>query len=57
MAATPITPANVLAWSFGDRPGAQQVILRGVAQSFSLNTSAAFGSGGAVGCALEWTEE
>ena len=57
VAATPITPANVLAWSFGDRPGAQQVILRGVAQSFSLNTSAAFGSGGAVGCALEWTEE
>lgn len=55
--ATPITPANVLNWDFGTRPGEQQVTLRGVAQGFSLSTSAAFGSGAAVGCSVTWTEE
>lgn len=55
--ATDFPSPNVLSWDFGNRPGAQEVVLRGVAQSFSLNTSAAFGTGAAVGCAVEFTEE
>lgn len=56
--ATPISSAQPgVSWDFGNRPLGQEVVLRGVAQSFSLNTSAAFGTGAAVGCALEWTEE
>jgi hypothetical protein len=49
---------NILAWDFGGvRPGEQEIVLRGTLQSFSLNTSAAFGSGGSVGCSVTWTEE
>jgi hypothetical protein len=57
VAATPITPANVLSWDFGNRPGAQEVVLRGVANTFSLDTSTAFGTAAAVTCGYEWTEE
>lgn len=56
--ATPISSAQPgISWDFGNRPLGQEIVLRGVTQSFSLNASAAFGSGAAVGCALEWTEE
>jgi hypothetical protein len=51
------TPPTKLEWTFGPRFGAQEIVLRGVAQSFSLNTSAAFGTGASVGCDLEATEE
>lgn len=54
---TPLVPARSLRWTFGDGPGEQPIVLRGIAQSFSLNTGAAFGSGAAVGCSLTWTEE
>lgn len=50
------SPTN-LAWDFGTRSGEQELVLRGVAQSFSLNASAAFGSGASVGCEISWTEE
>lgn len=46
-----------LSWDFGNRPGEQEIVLRGVAQEFALNASAAFGSGGSVGCVVSWTEE
>lgn len=46
-----------LTWEFGTRPFEQEVVLRGVAQTFSLDTSAAFGSGGNAYCDLAWTEE
>lgn len=56
--ATPISSAQPgISWDFGNRPGEQEVVLRGVTQSFSLNASAAFGTGAAVGCSLTWTEE
>ena len=58
-ASTPVyNTAPPLAWNFGGtRPGTAEIVLRGVAQSFSLNTSAAFGTGAAVGCSWEWSEE
>lgn len=52
------TGGTGLSWDFGRiRPGDKDITLRGVAQSFSLDTSAAFGSGAAVGCSITWTEE
>lgn len=56
-ASTPVYQPVPLVFEFGTRPGAQEVVLRGAAQAFHLNTSAAFGTGAAVGCALEWSEE
>ena len=57
-AGTPVTNTSPpLAWDFGVRPGEQEIILRGVAQQFALNTNAAFGTGASVGCAATWTEE
>lgn len=56
-ASTPASASPVMAWDFGNRPGEQEVVLRGVAQSFSLNTSAAFGTGAAVTCSVTWTEQ
>jgi hypothetical protein len=50
-------PPTGLSWDFGNRPGEQEIVLRGVAQQFALNTSAAFGTGGSVGCAVTLTEE
>jgi hypothetical protein len=54
-AATPVSESTI-SWDFGNRPAEAEVYLRGVAQSFSLNTSAAFGTGAAVGCSVTWTE-
>lgn len=48
---------TTLSWDFGNRPGEQEIVLRGVAQEFALNASAAFGAGGSVGCVVSWTEE
>jgi hypothetical protein len=56
-ATTPVYQTTPLAWDFGGNPGEQEVVLRGVAQSFSLNTSAAFGTGAAVACTVTWTEQ
>jgi hypothetical protein len=50
-------PPTILSWDFGTRPGEQEIVLRGVAQGLGFNTSAAFGTGASVGCALGWTEE
>lgn len=46
-----------LVWNFGANPGEQEITLRGVAQSASLNTSAAFGTAAAVTCNMTWTEQ
>lgn len=55
---TPAAPAQPgVVWKFGRGPGDQEIVLRGAAYSLSLNTTAAFGSGGAVGASVEWTEE
>lgn len=42
---------------FGTRAWEQEIVLRGATQSFSLNSNAAFGGGGIVGCRITWTEE
>jgi hypothetical protein len=55
--ATDFPMPNVLAFLFGDQPGSAQVVLHGVAQEFSLTTSAAFGAGAAVTCDIEWQED
>lgn len=54
---TPVFTPSRISFTFGDQPGEQEVVLRGVAQQFNLDTSAAFGSGAAVGCSIQWTEE
>lgn len=51
------TPPNVLAWDFGNRPGAPPVVLHGIAEGVSLTTSSAFGSGAAVTCGFEFQED
>jgi hypothetical protein len=48
---------NVLNFEFARWPGSSQVVLHGVAQEFSLTTSAAFGTAAAVTCNLEWQED
>lgn len=55
--ATNFPMPNVLEFEYGDKPGSVQAILRGVAQSYSLDTSSAFGTGAAVTCTLEWQED
>lgn len=55
--ATDFPQPNVLQWEFGNRPGTLPLILRGVAQSLSLSTSAVFGAGAAVTCEIEWQED
>ncbi len=47
----------VLEFDYGFAPGSVQAILRGVAQSYSLSTSSAFGTGAAVTCTIEWQED
>jgi hypothetical protein len=46
-----------LEWTFGTRPWEQEIVLRGVNQLFSLDSSVAFGGSAAVGCDITWTEE
>jgi hypothetical protein len=55
--ATDFPMPNVLNFEFSRWPGSSQVVLHGVAQELSLTTSAAFGTGAAVTCNLEWQED
>ena len=52
-ASTPVYNPDELSWTFGP----QEIVLHGVAQEFALNSSAAFGTGAAVGCYVDITEE
>lgn len=46
-----------LQFLFGDGPGEQGVVLRGVAQTLALNgNAAALGAGAAISCSFTWTE-
>lgn len=46
----------LLIWDFGTHPGAQHVVLRGAAQTFAVNVSAAL-AGASYAIDVEWTEE
>lgn len=58
-AATSAFSNSPVVWRFGSNAGAEQeVVLRGVAQSFALNgNGASFTSGAALNCTVTWTEE
>lgn len=56
--ATSAFAAPVLGWTFGRDTGEQEIVLRGAAQSFSLNgNGASFTSGASLNCSVTWTEE
>ena len=48
---------TILSWNFGRDRGGQEVILRGVAQAFSLNSDVVFGGTALLGCSVTWTED
>src|SRR6266568_2055347 len=57
--ATPTTSptlAELIMWDFGVRPGAQAVVLRGVAECLAVNLSAA-PTAGSIDISFEFTEE
>jgi hypothetical protein len=54
---TPAQPDRLI-WTFGERPGARAVVLRGVAQQFCINLNAVTISNATlINIALEFTEE
>lgn len=55
--ATDFPSPIVLAWDFGNRPGAALAVLHGVAEGISLSTSSAFGTAAAVTCGIEFQED
>lgn len=48
---------NVLRWTFGDRPSAQEIVLRAATEVFALNgAGATLAATAALDCGIEWTE-
>jgi hypothetical protein len=44
-------------WTFGGRPGAQAIVLRGINEVFSVNLNGVTVTGGSLNIQIEWTEE
>jgi hypothetical protein len=59
---TPATPgtaggSNTQLWQFGNRPGAQAIVLRGTGQVLALNLGSTTQAGNTYDISFEWTED